>query len=82
MPFKAAYMFRPALIVPMHGIQSKTGWYRTAYAVMKPVLPMLVDAFPKYVTTTEQVGRAMLEVARNGYPRPVLESVDIAGVAV
>lgn len=82
MPFKGAYMFRPALIVPMHGIQSKTGWYRTVYSVMKPALPMLVEAFPKYVTTTEQVGRAMLEVARNGYPKQVLESMDIAGLGV
>jgi hypothetical protein len=42
---------------------------------------MLVSAFPKYVTTTEQVGGAMLEVARNGYPRYVLESVDIAVIS-
>jgi uncharacterized protein YbjT (DUF2867 family) len=80
MPFKAAYMFRPGMIVPMHGIQSKTGWYRTVYAVMRPVLPMLVEAFPKYVTTTEQVGRAMLEVARHGYRKQILESVDIASL--
>jgi hypothetical protein len=32
---------------------------------------------PKYMTTTEQVGRAMIKVARDGYRRPVLESEDI-----
>jgi len=32
---------------------------------------------PKYVTTTEQLGRAMIKVARSGYPRAVLESEDI-----
>ena len=32
---------------------------------------------PKYMTTTEQVGRAMIKVARDGYPKPVLESEDI-----
>jgi hypothetical protein len=32
------------------------------------------------VTTTEQVGRAMIKVARDGYPKPVLESEDIAAV--
>ncbi len=29
------------------------------------------------MTTTEQVGRAMIKVARDGYPEPVLESEDI-----
>ena len=28
LPFKAAYMFRPALIQPLHGIRSKTRIYR------------------------------------------------------
>lgn len=77
LPFRAAYMFRPALIVPLHGVRSKTGWYRVLYAVMKPLLPLLRVLFPNGVTTTEEVGRAMLAVARDGYERPVLESRDI-----
>ena len=77
MPFKAAYMFRPAAIVPLHGVRSKTGWYRAIYAVLTPALPLMKRLFPKYVTTTEQVGRAMLRVARNGYRTPVLEGLDI-----
>jgi hypothetical protein len=32
---------------------------------------------PKYMTTSEQLGRAMIKVARDGYPKPVLESEDI-----
>src|SRR6267378_2721490 len=28
LPFKSAYMFRPAAIQPLHGITSKTRWYR------------------------------------------------------
>ena len=32
---------------------------------------------PAYATTTEKVGRAMIKVARDGYPKPVLESEDI-----
>lgn len=77
LPFKAAYMFRPAAIVPLHGVRSKTGWYRTMYTLLAPVLPLLERVFPKYVTTTEQVGRAMLRVAREGYPKPLLEGLDI-----
>ena len=33
--------------------------------------------FPRYVTTTERAGRAMLNVARNGAAKAVLESEDI-----
>jgi len=32
---------------------------------------------PKYVTTTEEVGKAMLEVTKHGYPKKILESPDI-----
>jgi uncharacterized protein YbjT (DUF2867 family) len=78
MEFKAAYMFRPGLIVPLHGIMSKTKLYRGIYAAMRPVLPLLLRLFPQVVTTTEQVGRAMLAVAKHGYAKPVLESRDIA----
>ena len=74
--FPNAYMFRPALIQPMHGIRSKTRSYRIFYAVARPFLPIL-RAFPKYVTTTERLGRAMLAVAKHGAPARVLESADI-----
>ena len=76
LPFKAAYMFRPALIVPLHGIKSRTKLYRVFYAVLWPILPLL-KAFPKYVTTTEKLGRAMLIVAKRGAPKRVLENSDI-----
>jgi len=77
LPFKAAYMFRPALIVPLDGVKSKTRLYRVFYRVMGPILPWLYAAAPKYVTTTTQVGRAMLAVAKRGAPVPVLENSDI-----
>jgi len=32
---------------------------------------------PRLVTSTEQMGRAMIHVARQGYPRKVLEMEDI-----
>jgi uncharacterized protein YbjT (DUF2867 family) len=77
LPFKAAYMFRPAGIQPLHGIRSKTAWVQAIYVVTAPLLTILNRVAPKYMTTTEQVGRAMIKVARDGYPRPVLESDDI-----
>jgi uncharacterized protein YbjT (DUF2867 family) len=77
LPFRAAYMFRPGLIVPLHGIRSKTRVYRVFYMLLGPLLPWLQGRFPKYVTTTEQIGRAMLKVAKHGWPKPVLETSDI-----
>ena len=82
LPFHAAYMFRPGVIVPLHGIQSKTQLYRMFYIVLGPVLPLLKGRFPKYVTTTEQIGRAMLKVAKRGWPKRVLETEDINQVSL
>jgi uncharacterized protein YbjT (DUF2867 family) len=75
--FRAAYMFRPGMIIPMHGIRSATSWYNAIYAVVKPVLPIMRRVSPTMVTTTEQVGRAMIAVARDGYATPILEMRDI-----
>jgi uncharacterized protein YbjT (DUF2867 family) len=77
LPFKAAYMFRPAIILPLHGITSRTRVYRVFYSVFRPLWLLLRALVPRYVTTTEEVGRAMLRVAKQGAPKPVLESEDI-----
>jgi uncharacterized protein YbjT (DUF2867 family) len=80
MPFQAAYMFRPGVIVPLHGIKSRTALYRIPYMLMAPLLPLLEAAFPKYVTTTERLGRAMIHVAKQGAAKAVLESSGINAV--
>jgi uncharacterized protein YbjT (DUF2867 family) len=77
LPFRAAYMFRPGAIQPLHGVRSKTAWVQAIYVATAPLLSWLSRVAPKYVTTTEQMGRAMIAVARDGYPKPVLESEDI-----
>ena len=77
LPFKAAYMFRPGAIVPLHGITSKTLAYRLIYAFARPFWRPLQAAFPQAIITTEQVGWAMLNAARSGAPKPILESADI-----
>lgn len=75
--FGHAFMFRPGLIVPLHGITSRTTWYRALYAVISPAVPWIQRRFPNAVTTTERVGRAMINVARDGFVKPVLEPPDI-----
>jgi uncharacterized protein YbjT (DUF2867 family) len=76
-PFRRAYMFRPGFIRPMHGITSRTPMYRVLYALLRPLVPVVMALFPKAVTTTERVGRAMLRVVRDGGPSRVVESAEI-----
>ena len=80
LPFRSAYMFRPGFIQPLHGIRSKTRLYQFLYDVLAPIQPLLKGRLPKYITTTEQLGHAMIAVAKNGYPKPILESLDINAV--
>lgn len=77
LPFKAAYMFRPGAIQPLHGVRSKTAWVQAIYVATGPLLSFLHRVAPQYVTTSEKVGRAMLAVAKRGYPKPILEMEDI-----
>jgi uncharacterized protein YbjT (DUF2867 family) len=77
LPFKAAFMFRPGVIVPRFGARSRTALYRIPYALTRPFLPLLLRAFPNQVLTTDEIGRAMLLVARHGAPKQILETGDI-----
>lgn len=77
LPFKGKYAFRPGLIQPKHGIKSRTTLYRIAYIVISPVVPLLRALNPSSVSTTERIGRAMLNVTRRGYPKQILETADI-----
>jgi hypothetical protein len=77
LPFKAAYMFRPAYIHPMNGAVSKTPLYRHLYQAADWMYPVMNCLIPNHVTTTEKVGRAMLTVAKKGYEKSILETKDI-----
>jgi uncharacterized protein YbjT (DUF2867 family) len=77
MPFKGAYMFRPGIIQPLHGIRSKTRSYRLLYTLMWPVIRLAKAVAPNSVTTTERVGRAMIRVAVEGAPLHILGTREI-----
>jgi uncharacterized protein YbjT (DUF2867 family) len=81
LPFKATYVFRPAFIQPLHGIRSRTISYRVLYAIFRPLFLPFRALFPKFATTTEQLGRAMIGAAKRGAPRHILESGDIPALA-
>jgi uncharacterized protein YbjT (DUF2867 family) len=81
LPFKATYMFRPGFIRAGEGIVSRTPLYRAIYPFIGPLYPVLKALFPRHVTTTEAIGRAMIAVARRGAPKAILESADINALA-
>jgi uncharacterized protein YbjT (DUF2867 family) len=72
-----AYMFRPGFIRPRPGVRSKTALYRILYSVLGPLYPVLRRVAPTHVTTSENVGLAMIGVARVAYPKRILENEDI-----
>ena len=43
--------------------------------------PVLRRLAPAYVSTVQELGRAMLAAARVGYPKPILEVRDIVALA-
>jgi uncharacterized protein YbjT (DUF2867 family) len=75
--FANAYMFRLAALRPMHGEVSKTRWTRISYIILRPFLPLVQAIAPGAVITTEELGRAMIRVARQGAPKRVLENSDL-----
>ncbi|MEV6929884.1 NAD-dependent epimerase/dehydratase family protein [Dactylosporangium sp. NPDC051485] len=75
-----AYAFRPAFILPEHGARSKVRLYRAMYALLRPLSGVLVRFAPGVATSTSQLGRAMLEVARHRPDQRVWASRDIAAV--
>jgi hypothetical protein len=81
LPFKAAFMFRPGYIQPLRGIRSKTRWYQALYDVIGPFYSILRRLFPKYVTTTTNIGCAMIHVSVSGWSRQILSSGDINEVS-
>ena len=77
-----SYMFRPGYIQPLRGVCSRSRLYQAMHAVVGPFFPLLERLLPKHVTTTVNVGQAMIEVAAQGHTKVVLENPDINSLAV
>jgi hypothetical protein len=77
LPFKAAYMFRPGFMKPTKGLKNTLKGYKF-FTWLYPVLRPLV---PKYISTLQELGLAMINAVRKGYEKPVLEVKDIVKLA-
>jgi hypothetical protein len=71
LPFKKAYAFRPGFMKPEKGAKNVLKYYKYL-AWMYPLLRLL-----KMATTIQEVGKAMINCAKNGYEKDILEIEDI-----
>ena len=77
MPWASAHMFRPAVIVPEKGVVSGVASYRFAYRWFGWLFPIVRLVAPNSISTTVDLGRALIRVAREGHTLPILEGKDI-----
>lgn len=79
MGFKDAYAFRPGAILPERGIKSKTQLYNFAYILLKPFFPLMKRM--KNITSTTNMGRAMINLYAHPQELKHLEGADINRIA-
>lgn len=70
-------MLRAGGIQPVDGVRSPHSALAAVYAVAGPFMGLGVRLLPNAVTTTQRVGRAMLELLRQNEPPAVVENVEI-----
>jgi hypothetical protein len=71
--FERAYMFRPAMMKAVPGQRN----LKTLYKMLAWIYPIGRALYPAGFCTLEEVGRAMINAAKQGAPKRVLEVLDI-----
>ncbi|CAN5889381.1 hypothetical protein BH11MYX2_BH11MYX2_34950 [soil metagenome] len=56
---------------------SRTRAYNVLYPILWPIIQVIKLVAPKSVTSTERVGRAMLNVAQRGFATKILGNREI-----
>jgi uncharacterized protein YbjT (DUF2867 family) len=78
---RRVFVVRPGFIQPRHGITSRTRIYRYVYSWTSWLLPVLRRVAPKFVTSTDELGRAMVALAKGAEAAKVLRSDEINRLA-
>lgn len=81
LPWRSVHCFRPGMILPERGVQSRVASYRMLYAGLGWALRGLRAVSPNAGSTSVQVARALLNVARDGHAQDVLEVAAINAAA-
>jgi uncharacterized protein YbjT (DUF2867 family) len=71
--FPNAFMFRPGYMRPIPGMKHTLKYYK----YVDWMYPLLRPLFPRFMGTLEELGRAMIAVAKTGYSSHILELKDI-----
>ncbi|WP_268035374.1 NAD-dependent epimerase/dehydratase family protein [Algoriphagus sp. PAP.12] len=72
--FKGEYNFRPGVMLPVEGQNNSKSLYVGIAKIMKFITP-------KLVLSIGDIGKAMINIVLNGYPKQVLEIKDIRTLA-
>jgi uncharacterized protein YbjT (DUF2867 family) len=75
--FKRSYMFRPGFMKATPGQKN----VKSYYPWLAWLYPLGRALYPSGFCTLQEVGRAMINAASKGYPKPILEVVDIVTLA-
>lgn len=82
LPFRHSGCVRPGFIRPGPGIRTQVKLYQVLIVLFSPLFPCIVRTFPRFATTSERLGRAMLRVVQGKSDVYILESADINRVGV
>ncbi len=73
LPFRRFYIFRPGFLNPTEGARNAN----EHYAFLNWIYPILRKISTGYASTLEELGRAMINSATEGYERQIIEVEDI-----
>ncbi|HLN54166.1 MAG TPA: hypothetical protein VK212_10695 [Lentimicrobium sp.] len=77
LPFKSSYGFRPGFLIPSKGAKNVLSYYKY-FTWLVPVLKLFA---PQWICSLSELGRAMIQVTKAGYPKNTLEVKDIKEAA-
>jgi uncharacterized protein YbjT (DUF2867 family) len=75
--FKQAYMFRPGFMKATQGQNNVKSYYK----LIAWLYPIGRSVYPAGFCTLQEVGLAMIKAAIKGYPKQILEVIDIVALA-
>lgn len=78
LPFKAVYAFRPGFLKATKGLKNTL----PAYKYFAWLFPILRPLFPGTLGTLQELGLAMINSVKYGFPKKVLEVKDIRQLSV
>lgn len=77
LPFKKVYNFRPGFMKPYKNQQNVKGYYK----IISALAPLFKLLMPGLASTIQQVGFAMINSVLKGYPKQIVEVIDIKELA-